>query len=766
MTRSNPCRALAWLAAGVFASAAGLVQAQPQSPGTAAVADDPAGAWEAFLANATLEDAYGAYEILTLVDYGSGAVDPAACAEHRERIPAAVASAPVSIAVRHVAFSCAEALGDDAWATGELAALSALSRHALEHGAQVRTGRPIRIVAPPDAYALLRVSGVDFLYEFYERVQPARYYPLVVAAWDEDAGRERHLRFDFIDATNAILHGDTYSGFPFQRNALVDSILGGHRETGDLAALDIGVVAEANGEADPMAKAAALRTVAGQGGVQAARTWLLACAPATAPAGCADGLVEALLPQAEAGHAVPTMLLAFAYGQGIGTEPSAEMAARLLDAASARWPGQDAIIEYTGLWDEAETAPRPDWLATRLEAAVASGDARARLFWLADRLDAEGATLTDADRAFLAQPQVNTLGEGFGLLAAYAENAGDSASVRRWLERAADAGHPGLGGVYAFTLLDEAGDEAARRALRPRFEAAAHDGHASSARYLSALAQQAGDWKAAHDWLLGPASAGNVDAIFDLATIIEEDREGFPSDLPRALRTYEALASENDSAEARRRLARLALGDYGLEAGPDEARAWLLADAERGDAESQAQLGLYLLRGEFGDPDQAEAERWLLQAVGDGNELAIVDFGAWLYYQDKSTPARLRALALWQNGDEAGLMSASNNLAWALCTSPDAAVLDPARGLGVALAMDEAHDLDAAQVDTVAACHAAAGDFDAAVRVQQEAIDQLEDWMASTGDPVLREQLEAMAAELRERLDGYRAGTAYVEQDS
>ena len=767
MSRSNRRRAPAWLAAAALAAAMPVVmaQGQPAAAGPVDVAADPAAAWTAFRAGGVLEEAYGAYAVLTMVGYGSGPVDAEACAEHEATIRESVASAPVSIALRHAAMSCAEALGDEDWATTELAAVSALARHALDAGAKVPTGRPIQVLAPPDVYAFLRVSGVDFLYEFYERLQPGRYFPLTVAAWDEDAGRERHLRFDFIDATDAILRDDTYSGVPFQRNVLVESILDGHRETGDLAAVDVAAVAAAGEVADPLGKAAALRTVAAQGGVQATRTWLLACAR-SAPPGCADGLLEALLPHAEEQHAVHTLLLAFAHGEGIGVEASPDMAARLLDAASARWPGEGAVVEYAILRDAVDDGPRPAWLASRLDAAVASGDPRARLFWIADRHGDEGATLSDADRAFLADPVVNTLGEGYGLLAAHAYEAGDESTGRQWLERAADAGHVAMAGILNFQLLDEAGDPAARLALRPRFEAAAHGGDAQSARYVAALAADTGDWQAAHDWLLAPASMGNIDAILQLALIIEEDRPGLEADLPRALRTYHALVDENDLPEARRRLARLALADRGLEEGPAEARAWLLADAGRGDAESQAMLGLYMLQGEFGEPDVDEADRWLQQALDAGNELASVDYGAWLYYTDASPSSRLRALEVWEQGADAGLAMSANNLAWALCTSPDEAVADPARGLDVALAMEAAHELGAAEVDTVAACHAANGDFAQAIRVQQSALVMLDGMAARNADPAFRGQVEEMATGLRERLEGYRAGEPYIEHEN
>lgn len=90
-----------------------------------------------------------------------------------------------------------------------------------------------------------------------------------------------------------------------------------------------------------------------------------------------------------------------------------------------------------------------------------------------------------------------------------------------------------------------------------------------------------------------------------------------------------------------------------------------------------------------------------------------------------------------------------NDLAWALATSPVASLRDPARALPLALRAVELAPDDAAVVDTVAAAHAANGDFPLAIQRQVEAIA-----LDQERDPGYRA-----------RLDAYLAGVAWWERE-
>jgi hypothetical protein len=165
-------------------------------------------------------------------------------------------------------------------------------------------------------------------------------------------------------------------------------------------------------------------------------------------------------------------------------------------------------------------------------------------------------------------------------------------------------------------------------------------------------------------------------------------------------------------------------------------------------------LGGGYLRGEFGEADEIRGAKWMEQALAAGEKSVFVDYGSWFYYYKDSAEARTRAIELWRKGDEAGVQIATNNLAWAWCTSRHADVLDPKRGHELARKLAADPDLPAGFLDTVAACHAAVGDFKSAVDVQSDAIARLSKRGDGTPDDT---------GGLADRLALYRSGKAYIE---
>jgi tetratricopeptide (TPR) repeat protein len=100
-----------------------------------------------------------------------------------------------------------------------------------------------------------------------------------------------------------------------------------------------------------------------------------------------------------------------------------------------------------------------------------------------------------------------------------------------------------------------------------------------------------------------------------------------------------------------------------------------------------------------------------------------------------------------------GLDAAAVSLAWLLATTPDASLRDPVRAL--ALAEDAARSQgfgDPNALDTLAAAHAAAGDFAQAIAVAGRA-----------GTIAVRQGQQALARSIAQRLRSYEAGRAYVE---
>jgi len=89
-----------------------------------------------------------------------------------------------------------------------------------------------------------------------------------------------------------------------------------------------------------------------------------------------------------------------------------------------------------------------------------------------------------------------------------------------------------------------------------------------------------------------------------------------------------------------------------------------------------------------------------------------------------------------------------------LCTSPDTAVRNPAGGVALVAKLGPADGLSSSGMDTVAACHAAAGDFEAAVRWQTLAVQRQEVFPDGPG----------ILARMRTRLEKYREKQPYLEK--
>jgi tetratricopeptide (TPR) repeat protein len=91
--------------------------------------------------------------------------------------------------------------------------------------------------------------------------------------------------------------------------------------------------------------------------------------------------------------------------------------------------------------------------------------------------------------------------------------------------------------------------------------------------------------------------------------------------------------------------------------------------------------------------------------------------------------------------------SAYNNLAWILATGPDASVRDGAEAVHYATRACELTDWkDPGNLDTLAAAHAEAGDFESAVRVTQQAIELEKRRAPPALLPVLRAHLAEFQA--------------------
>ncbi len=487
-------------------------------------------------------------------------------------------------------------------------------------------------------------------------------------------------------------------------------------------------------------------------------------------AGCADGLIDALLPAAEQRHAVPMVLLAYAYAQGLGIERDEAAAATLLDAADRRWAHGAASTYFASYWLTRHPQEIPSFVQARIDAARAAGNPNIDDALLSRGINAGKATVDAAAVARLSRPEINRRGAGYALLAAHYLRSGDKTAADTWLQRAAEAGDANAKATLAAQLLGGEGVARDPGRAHTMLVDAAHAGSAMAGRMLAYRAGEQGDWQQAMSWLLAPMFAGDVGAILDAGQIYELERPGFTGQEAKAVEFYTMLAGTDGGAEARRRLAMMALEGRGMPKAPARAREWLQQDADKGDAPSQALLGAGYLRGKFGPVDEARGREWMDKAMQAGAAEAFSDFGMWLINTKDTPESRREGLAVLQRGVEQGATNpdgndgALNNLAWALCTSRRDDVLDPPRGLEVGKRMGEPADLNPGYRDTVAACLAATGDYTEAVRLQTSVVQEFQKYADAGGARMQRDMAETLKR-ARERLALYEARKPYIELD-
>ena len=190
---------------------------------------------------------------------------------------------------------------------------------------------------------------------------------------------------------------------------------------------------------------------------------------------------------------------------------------------------------------------------------------------------------------------------------------------------------------------------------------------------------------------------------------------------------------------------------YGDEAERDAAKAetYFLRAAEQ-DENAKVQYARFLLSGERGFNERAW--RWLREMAQEQNPDAMVIIG-YLYAKGLHVDKRLRRAKTWlKNAVKAAPHDPQvvNEVAWTLTVSPLDGLRDERYALKI-MGRVMADESNAARrvpayLDTWAAAFAANGDFERAIAVQEEAIEQALDSNDVNDLPVLREHLEALRA--------------------
>ncbi|MUV12639.1 tetratricopeptide repeat protein [Noviluteimonas gilva] len=716
------------LVAGIALACATLAHAaEPKLAAAPDVVTDPAGAWTWFLAHGDFKNVYPAFEAVNPLIKQDGTADADACTANASVLRTALEAAPVSLYFHRVAMLCAEARHDDAAAERELSAIAALAKHALATASESEHARPIPVVRNDDALALLDVAGLEYRYAYFSSAAPERYLPYVVAAWDPQRKVERILRFDFVDVARRLMR-DPEMQYPATVTALVDGLV--DDPGADAAIVDLAALRGAKGPDTPENKLARVRAAATAGGIQSLKTWLIACADDRAPKQCADGLADALLPYAEKEFVTPMTMLAFVYANGMGVKRDEASAKQLLAAADARSERHFAYVDYADLWFVVKDGKSlPADIRAGVEAAKAAGNPNAAMSLFRDHFARDPMQLLKPAPQplvdMLSRPDQNGMGEGFRILAISEGLRGQKDASKVWRRKAAEAGDPQSQWEVGYDLWTGDGVPKDKVGGQRMIVEAAFAGHARSARYMAYRALDENDYAAAEGWLLGAAGEGDVDSLELLAGFYEFERPGVHGTPAQAAEWY-GLLMQDGNKDARVSLANMRLAGRGVPKDVAAARKLLEDGADKGEAPAQARLAIGLLTGEFGSVDERAGTKWAERALAKDPEEIAQPYGHWLYFTKGTADARELAFEVWQKGVDDGDDDSANDLAWVRCTSPIDAERDPAAGLKALVVLGtDSDELDAAELDTAAACQAANNEFDKAKALQSLALQRV-----------------------------------------
>lgn len=720
----------------------------------AAAGDSIEADWNTLLAAGDAEAIYATYALVGAVNNESGEIDADRCRVQSEAIAAALQTNPVGLAVWYMAQACARAVGDETLAQQRFERFEALLRHTL---AAYRPGedRPMRILAERDVDAVVAASGQTLLYSLYQPYDGERELSYTVGLWDDKTQRESLLTFDYLDAIVQLRRKLPEAEFPIFRRHLVEAL----RQS-----------AAKDSPGSPLARVMSVGDLKGkeqlgqylrhaqEGDLMSAVVLAMACGESV-ELGCRDDAVDVLLPFAEKRHAMALIALAFIYARHDASADDIAKARALIEQADQRLgdeQGSVTFAQYGQLLGGRETIPaivesnlkkaaRKDNLVAGLSLALshaqktrkvpdgrelayveaaAEGGVRQAQFWLAsirlaDKKPGEAVVLMRRAAEDGFAPAQNWLGAAhyFGRNGA----ARDQELGLKWLKQAAH------GGISVASVLV--------------------GGH-----YMQ-QSEEVANLQRAREWLRSAAVTGDLMGMLRLARLYALDVKDVGT-VKDAAELYEAIITDHDSAEARRELAVLLIEGRGTAKDVARAEELLRGNARGGDAESQSRLAVLLSEDEkAAAPRLAESADWLRKAAASGDVNARDVLANRLWYGRRGVVAdRAAARELWQALiAEGSLPRAANNLAWAVCTPREAALLDAKAGLAALGPVTQDEDAPSGFVDSLAACQAADGDFDAAVATQQRAIAAMEKLKSITPEDLAGPRARLQKYQRRER---------------
>lgn len=146
-----------------------------------------------------------------------------------------------------------------------------------------------------------------------------------------------------------------------------------------------------------------------------------------------------------------------------------------------------------------------------------------------------------------------------------------------------------------------------------------------------------------------------------------------------------------------------------------------LKAAEMGDVAAQLKLGEMYHIGDWVLRDRTEAAKWYRKAADEGNAEAQAKMGSMYYVGDGVPEDKVEAARWFRRAAEQGDADSMNGLAFALATVPE--LLDAKEAVVWATKAATTRPDDWAILDTLSCAYAQNGDFDAAVKSEQRAIE-------------------------------------------
>jgi hypothetical protein len=336
----------------------------------------------------------------------------------------------------------------------------------------------------------------------------------------------------------------------------------------------------------------------------------------------------------------------------------------LLDSASARWGGGNAVARFAEDWNDLDRDLPPAPVMERLDRAAGSRRARlARMNLLLDARKDADAPLSGATReAVLA---LAAEGNTDAQLAAY-----DDLVARKqvpeavaMLRRAAAQDDADAMERLAYRMIGAAGVPRDRAGGLAADAQGRGGGDSVAMRWMGWYAGGQRQWKEAEAWQLSAMSYDNWRAMVDLLETYQ--RPGATAPTPeRYKEMYETLVKYVDQPEARRSYAAYLVKAPAKDAA--RARALLEQDARAGDARSALLLGEWMLDGKFGKADATAAMAWINAAMVRAPTPSTRSPTTCI----TDSARRRRAIARSRTKRDLvakGHDGARNNLAWWLC---------------------------------------------------------------------------------------------------